>query len=70
MKSANEEIKDQEEMPHRPVSEILSPPEIDFDILLEKFEELNILAGEGSSQIVYTNDGATFKVLFNNIIHN
>lgn len=62
MKSVNEEIKIQDEMAHQPVSEILSPPEIDFDLLLGKFDELNILAGEGSSQIVYTNDGATFKV--------
>lgn len=35
---------------------------IDFDKILKNVEELNIIAGEESQQIFYTNEGATFKV--------
>ncbi len=35
---------------------------VDYDLVLRNIEELNILAGEGISQIQPTKDGARLKV--------
>lgn len=38
---------------------------MDFDCVLNNIRELNILAGEGCSDITRTKDGARLKVLIN-----
>lgn len=39
-----------------------NPHNIDFDKILENIKELNVLAGEGETQIEKTKSGARFKV--------
>ncbi|NWQ83509.1 UBX11 protein, partial [Columbina picui] len=34
---------------------------VDFDLILEKVKDLNVLAGEGISQIEYTSGGARLR---------
>ena len=35
---------------------------MDFDLVMKNIRELNILAGEGSSDVTRTKDGARLKV--------
>ncbi|NXC76131.1 UBX11 protein, partial [Anhinga anhinga] len=60
-----ESFKDEEELPARslwkPGEAVVSTHQIDFDLILEKVKDLNVLAGEGISQIEHTPGGARLR---------
>ncbi|KAM6190827.1 UBX domain-containing protein 11 [Sarcoramphus papa] len=60
-----ESLKDEEELPARslwkPGEAVVSKHQIDFDLILENVRDLNVLAGEGSSQIEHTPGGARLR---------
>ncbi|XP_014804099.1 PREDICTED: UBX domain-containing protein 11 [Calidris pugnax] len=60
-----ESLKDEEELPARslwkPGEAVVSKHQIDFDLILEKVKDLNVLAGEGISQIEHTPGGARLR---------
>ncbi|XP_064327680.1 UBX domain-containing protein 11 [Phalacrocorax carbo] len=60
-----ESLKDEEELPARslwkPGEAVVSTHQIDFDLILEKVKDLNVLAGEGISQIEHTPGGARLR---------
>lgn len=47
-----------------PSSSIATPQKfsVDFDVVIKHIKELNILAGEGSSEVTRTSNGAQLKV--------
>ncbi|KFP95906.1 UBX domain-containing protein 11, partial [Leptosomus discolor] len=60
-----ESLKDEEELPARslwkPGEAVVSKHRIDFDLILENVKDLNVLAGEGGSQIEHTPGGARLR---------
>ncbi|OPJ69813.1 UBX domain-containing protein 11 isoform B [Patagioenas fasciata monilis] len=58
-------LKDEEELPARsvwkPGDAVVAKHQIDFDLILENVKDLNVLAGEGISQIEYTSGGARLR---------
>ncbi|NXK17252.1 UBX11 protein, partial [Arenaria interpres] len=60
-----ESLKDEEELPARslwkPGEAVVSKHQIDFDLILENVKDLNVLAGEGISQIEHTPGGARLR---------
>ncbi|NXQ84898.1 UBX11 protein, partial [Nyctibius grandis] len=60
-----ESLRDEEELPARslwkPGEAVVSQHQIDFDLILEKVKDLNVLAGEGVSQIEHTPGGARLR---------
>ncbi|XP_009880493.1 PREDICTED: UBX domain-containing protein 11 [Charadrius vociferus] len=60
-----ESLKDEEELPARslwkPGEAVVSKHQIDFDLILENVKDLNVLAGEGVSQIEHTPGGARLR---------
>ncbi|NXE73772.1 UBX11 protein, partial [Cochlearius cochlearius] len=60
-----ESLKDEEELPARslwkPGEAVVSKHQIDFDLILENVKDLNVLAGEGISQIEHTPVGARLR---------
>ncbi|KAM6235393.1 UBX domain-containing protein 11 [Spheniscus humboldti] len=60
-----ESLKDKEELPARslwkPGEAVVSKHQIDFDLILENVKDLNVLAGEGISQIEHTPGGARLR---------
>ncbi|NXR02089.1 UBX11 protein, partial [Sagittarius serpentarius] len=60
-----ESLKDEEELPARtlwqPGEAVVSKHQIDFDLILEKVKDLNVLAGEGISQIEHRPGGAQLR---------
>ncbi|NXW09945.1 UBX11 protein, partial [Fregetta grallaria] len=58
-------LKDEEELPARslwkPGEAVVSKLQIDFDLILENVKDLNVLAGEGISQIEHTPGGARLR---------
>ncbi|KAM6334762.1 UBX domain-containing protein 11 [Alca torda] len=58
-------LKDEEELPARtlwkPGEAVVSKHQIDFDLILENVKDLNVLAGEGISQIEHTPGGARLR---------
>ncbi|KAM9606551.1 UBX domain-containing protein 11, partial [Morphnus guianensis] len=60
-----ESLKDEEEWPARtlwkPGEAVVSKHQIDFDLILENVKDLNVLAGEGISQIEHTPGGARLR---------
>ncbi|XP_071624136.1 UBX domain-containing protein 11 [Heliangelus exortis] len=61
----DELLKNEEELPVRsfwkPGEAVVSKPQIDFDQILENVKDLNVLAGEGTSQIEHTPGGARLR---------
>uniref|UniRef100_A0A8C3KPB7 UBX domain-containing protein 11 n=1 Tax=Calidris pygmaea TaxID=425635 RepID=A0A8C3KPB7_9CHAR len=55
-----ESLKDEEELPARSLWKPGKTP-IDFDLILENVKDLNVLAGEGISQIEHTPGGARLR---------
>ncbi|NWU55784.1 UBX11 protein, partial [Dromas ardeola] len=60
-----ESLKDEEELPARtlwkPGKAVISKHQINFDLILENVKDLNVLAGEGISQIKHTPGGARLR---------
>ncbi|XP_063212300.1 UBX domain-containing protein 11 [Chroicocephalus ridibundus] len=60
-----ESHKDEEELPARslwkPGEAVVSKHQIDFDLILENVKDLNVLAGEGISQIEHVPGGARLR---------
>ncbi|XP_026719331.1 UBX domain-containing protein 11 isoform X2 [Athene cunicularia] len=60
-----ESLRDEERLPARslwkPGETVVSKRQIDFDLILEKVKDLNVLAGEGISQIEHTPGGARLR---------
>ncbi|XP_064897927.1 UBX domain-containing protein 11 isoform X3 [Columba livia] len=60
-----ESLKDEEELPARsiwkPGDAVVAKHQVDFDLILENVKDLNVLAGEGVSQIEYTPGGARLR---------
>ncbi|NXU29233.1 UBX11 protein, partial [Thalassarche chlororhynchos] len=60
-----ESLKDEEELPAKslwkPGEAVVSKHQIDFDLILENVKDLNVLAGEGISQIEHTPGGAWLR---------
>ncbi|NWI31534.1 UBX11 protein, partial [Sula dactylatra] len=60
-----ESLKDEEDLPARslwkPGEAVVSTHQTDFDLILEKVKDLNVLAGEGISQIEHTPRGARLR---------
>ncbi|KFV41832.1 UBX domain-containing protein 11, partial [Tyto alba] len=60
-----ESLEDEEELPAgsfwKPGEAVVSKHQIDFDLILEKVKELNVLAGEGISQIEHMPGGARLR---------
>ncbi|XP_069731560.1 UBX domain-containing protein 11 [Phaenicophaeus curvirostris] len=60
-----ESLQDEEELPARglwkPGKAVVSKHPIDFDLILEKVKDLNVLAEEGVSQIEHTPQGARLR---------
>ncbi|XP_009575199.1 PREDICTED: UBX domain-containing protein 11, partial [Fulmarus glacialis] len=60
-----ESLKDEEELPARslwkPGEAVVSKHQIDFDLILENVKDLNVLAGEGISQIEHMPWGARLR---------
>ncbi|XP_074017941.1 UBX domain-containing protein 11 [Numenius arquata] len=60
-----ESLKDEEELPAnslwKPGEAVVSKQQIDFDLILENVKDLNVLAGEGISQIEHTPGGARLR---------
>ncbi|KAK3578076.1 hypothetical protein CHS0354_006725 [Potamilus streckersoni] len=60
---SGEEEGEEEEVWHPESSMSKSPPfKVDYNLLIENIQELNILAGEGVSKIQHTIDGARLKM--------
>ncbi|NXN69304.1 UBX11 protein, partial [Himantopus himantopus] len=60
-----ESLKDEGELPARslwkPGEAVVSKHQVDFDLILENVKDLNVLAGEGISQIEHTPGGARLR---------
>ncbi|NXE29159.1 UBX11 protein, partial [Ardeotis kori] len=58
-------LQDKEELPARslwkPGEAVVSKHQVDFDLILENVKDLNVLAGEGVSQIEHTPGGARLR---------